>query len=590
MVCLSLTESRLETALQVAYRYRSYIDMCELRVDYLLSKTSKAIAAFPRYAQERGVAKSLLTVRRTIDGGQYEGSEDSRCQLMLDILREMPREHPFNYVDIEVDLTGSGYEQEMRALAAEKGVSVICSVHQFSPSAVDIAPLLEQCTAREGDIGKVAVKINGMGELCDVITQLHAFRARDEYKERPIIVIAIGPYGQLLRILSHRFHFHIVYCGTENSNSERLGQVDPIALRKVYCYDTITEHTALFGILGHPVQHSRSPEFHNRYFPEEQIDARYLPLMCEDVEELHRLAALLPFRGCSVTLPHKESIIRHLHTQDDDVRAIGSCNTVIMKGERWLGYNTDLYGFELPLRKLGLFADENADEHARESTNENAREHADESTRENTDESAHESSGKSADERARADGGENARASASEDTHENAHKNGAAPATTLRQDTTPALVIGAGGVARTVCHSLLRHECPLCIINRSSARLRALVHELRSTYPHAIIHAFPLSKESRAQISKFTNLIVNTTSIGMHPHEEDDPIPFYHFDGSEIVYDLIHNPQQTALLQRAERAGCRVISGIEMFWAQAQEQSRYFLKALHTLRAASPSP
>jgi len=573
MICLSLTESRLETAVQVAYRYRSYIDMCELRVDYLLSKAPQAIAIFPRYAQERGVAKSLLTLRRTIDGGQYEGDEDSRSQLMLDILREMPREHPFNYVDIEVDLTGSDYEQEMRALAAEKGVSVICSVHQFSPSAVDIVPLLEQCTAREGDIGKVALKINGMGELCDVITQLLAFRARDEYKERPIIVIAIGPYGQLLRILSHRFHFHIVYCGTENSNSERLGQVDPIALRKLYRYDTITEHTALFGILGHPVQHSRSPQFHNRYFQEEQVDARYLPLMCENIEEWWRLAALLPFRGCSVTLPHKESIIRHLHTQDDDVRAIGSCNTVIMEGERWMGYNTDLYGFELPLRKLGLFAhksgDESADEHAYEGADENARA----SSGENMHESAHNN--------ARG----NARANGNEIPHTNADESTRTHAPTHRQGAIPALVIGAGGVARTVCHSLLRHTCPLCIINRSSARLHALVHELRSTYPHAIIHAFPLSKESRAQISGFTNLIVHTTSIGMHPHEDDDPIPFYHFDGSEIVYDLIYNPHQTALLQRAERAGCRVISGIEMFWAQAQEQSAYFLKALHSLHS-----
>jgi 3-dehydroquinate dehydratase/shikimate dehydrogenase len=66
----------------------------------------------------------------------------------------------------------------------------------------------------------------------------------------------------------------------------------------------------------------------------------------------------------------------------------------------------------------------------------------------------------------------------------------------------------------------------------------------------------------------------------MIPNEERDPIEFYRFAGSETVYDLVYTPERTRLLRRAEAAGCAIISGQEMFVAQAEAQAALFAELL----------
>jgi shikimate 5-dehydrogenase len=71
------------------------------------------------------------------------------------------------------------------------------------------------------------------------------------------------------------------------------------------------------------------------------------------------------------------------------------------------------------------------------------------------------------------------------------------------------------------------------------------------------------------------DLLVNATSVGMHPRVSDTPL-----DGEQLtgrcVYDLIYNPPVTRLLRDAETAGCRTIGGLEMLVAQAHEQFHWW--------------
>jgi 3-dehydroquinate dehydratase/shikimate dehydrogenase len=75
-----------------------------------------------------------------------------------------------------------------------------------------------------------------------------------------------------------------------------------------------------------------------------------------------------------------------------------------------------------------------------------------------------------------------------------------------------------------------------------------------------------------AAIAGYRDLIVNTTTMGMHPWQDQDPLAEYEFTGREIVYDIVYNPRETLLLKRALRAGCRVIYGDAMLMAQACRQ------------------
>lgn len=101
----------------------------------------------------------------------------------------------------------------------------------------------------------------------------------------------------------------------------------------------------IFGIIGYPVAHSRSPELHNAWFRKKHIDAVYEIFEIEP----ERLSDFMKvFRekvnGASITIPYKIVIMDYLDEIDPVARKIGAVNTVINKNGKLIGYNTDIYG------------------------------------------------------------------------------------------------------------------------------------------------------------------------------------------------------------------------------------------------------
>ncbi len=82
--------------------------------------------------------------------------------------------------------------------------------------------------------------------------------------------------------------------------------------------------------------------------------------------------------------------------------------------------------------------------------------------------------------------------------------------------------------------------------------------------------------EGFAAAEGFRDLVVQATNVGMASGGEGDPAPGFNFTGKEIVYDLIYSPPMTRFLQRAQKAGCRILKGEEMLLAQAMEQFRLY--------------
>ena len=85
-------------------------------------------------------------------------------------------------------------------------------------------------------------------------------------------------------------------------------------------------------------------------------------------------------------------------------------------------------------------------------------------------------------------------------------------------------------------------------------------------------------------IEQYSDLIIQTTSIGMgvpagtiqDDEKQVDPIPFYNFHGTECVYDIIYNPEETPIMLRAKAAGCKVENGYSMLINQAYRQFSLF--------------
>jgi shikimate dehydrogenase len=113
--------------------------------------------------------------------------------------------------------------------------------------------------------------------------------------------------------------------------------------------------TLLFGVVGNPVEHSLSPVFQNLAFELTGINGVYLPLKLpkENFEEAFKGLTLLEnFKGCNVTVPFKERVLKFADFLSPEVRDIGSANTV-KKGEKGLElYNTDWIGFLRSLEEL----------------------------------------------------------------------------------------------------------------------------------------------------------------------------------------------------------------------------------------------
>lgn len=114
--------------------------------------------------------------------------------------------------------------------------------------------------------------------------------------------------------------------------------------------------TDIYGILGFPVGHSRSPAMHNAAFAALGIDAMYVPFAVPPERLAAAVAAIRPLnlRGLNVTLPHKRSIIPHLDRVEADALAIGAVNTVLDEGDALVGINTDAPGLTRALLDEGI--------------------------------------------------------------------------------------------------------------------------------------------------------------------------------------------------------------------------------------------
>jgi shikimate dehydrogenase len=116
----------------------------------------------------------------------------------------------------------------------------------------------------------------------------------------------------------------------------------------------ITGRTRLAGIMGWPVTHSRSPALHNFWIDEHGIDGAYVPLPVppEHLAQALRALPALGFRGCNLTLPHKQAALAIVDHVDPLARRIGAMNTVIVAPDGSLeGRNTDVFGFRENLRE-----------------------------------------------------------------------------------------------------------------------------------------------------------------------------------------------------------------------------------------------
>ncbi|MFC5358429.1 shikimate dehydrogenase [Azospirillum himalayense] len=116
---------------------------------------------------------------------------------------------------------------------------------------------------------------------------------------------------------------------------------------------TISGKATLAGVMGWPIGHSRSPRLHGYWLEQYGIDGAYVPLAVppDRIEQAIRALPALGFRGCNVTVPHKEAAYRTVDRLDTTAKRMGAVNTIVVGEDGSLeGRNTDGFGFIENLR------------------------------------------------------------------------------------------------------------------------------------------------------------------------------------------------------------------------------------------------
>jgi shikimate dehydrogenase len=122
-------------------------------------------------------------------------------------------------------------------------------------------------------------------------------------------------------------------------------------------------------------------------------------------------------------------------------------------------------------------------------------------------------------------------------------------------------VIGAGGAARAVAYGVLSNGGKVCLFNRSREKGEALASELGADF--RLLADFAAER---------TEILVNTTPVGMTPQVEQSPVPREQLRPGMVVMDIVYHPLKTRLLCEAEAAGCVTVDGLSMFVHQGARQ------------------
>ncbi len=313
----------------------------EFRLDYLPQPRS-GIAVIRSFLADHPECVIFATCRRHQNHGRFNGSIEEQIDLLGAAAKAGAKA-----VDLEIE---SAEQSSATVQALRSSVPLIISYHNFEATP-PLEALLRRMMRLPADAYKIATTAR---KPSDVYRLMALARAHPRNK---LIVLAMEEIGFASRILAPLHGGLFTYAAPSTAEGTAAGQVCARIMRHLYRVEKLTRSSRVYGVIADPVAHSMSPVIHNRAFQARRIDAVYLPFLVppRHLKDFMTLAEKLPVTGFSVTIPHKQRILRYLDAVDPLARRIGALNTVWRKAGKWRGTNTDAQAVAAPLaRKMRL--------------------------------------------------------------------------------------------------------------------------------------------------------------------------------------------------------------------------------------------
>lgn len=337
LVCVPIAVDTPEQALADArHAQLAGADLVEFRLDAFFEEASQIDACVNLVADSP--LPCIATCRPSWEGGEYGGDETGRAELFE---RLSTAENPPKYIDIEL-----AANTRPATAPGANAPGLILSTHDFEgrPSTLtrQLLTLRDDATASVHKIAFRARSLRDNLELFDILAQ----------RDRPTIALGMGAYGLLTRVLAPKFGGFLTFASLRPQATTAPGQPAIAELLNLYRFKSITRTTKVFGIVGDPVEHSRSPAMHNAGFERIGFDGVYLPLpVAPGYESLKATltellaSGSLDLMGLSVTMPHKENLVRLAREQGWAVDALaercGAANTLVRTADSIRVMNTD---------------------------------------------------------------------------------------------------------------------------------------------------------------------------------------------------------------------------------------------------------
>jgi len=323
---LELVLKRARTKTGLPRRLRTLPPLIELRLDWL--KDDAEIDWFLRKLRNTKPSATLIaTCRRRAAGGEYRGSIAKQLLHLAEALRA-----GCAWYDLEVESIRECSPELLDVLVGEG--KRLASAHFFGRMPRNLDRIVRKLTATSSDAIKIAAQCDS---LVDGLKVLRLAQQRPN-----VVAVPMGEIPLPLRILSVREGSAISYAPVVNATAP--GQVGLNEMEDLYRAGQLDRKTRVYGIIGDPVRHSLSPAMHNAAFHAHRMNAVYIPFLVRNLRDFIAAIEPLGVAGFSVTLPHKETILRYLDRCDPIAAEIGAVNTVAVRAGKLVGYNTDHIG------------------------------------------------------------------------------------------------------------------------------------------------------------------------------------------------------------------------------------------------------
>jgi 3-dehydroquinate dehydratase/shikimate dehydrogenase len=306
----------------------------ELRLDWLRHDSERV--RFLHWLKENRPrnATFLATCRRREGGGKLGGGVQAELYWL-----SKAREAGCSWCDLEIETLRKLPGKSLNELGLPQ--HILLSLHNFQCMPARLKSIRSADTS-DADAMKIAAHADTIGDSLRLLTMVCS--------SPNLVAVPMGEVGLPARILALREGSALAYAPIGEATAP--GQVSLHALKHLYRAHELTRRTRVYGVIGHPVGHSLSPLLHNTGFIERKVDAVYLPFLVKDLRDFLKAVPEFGIRGFSVTIPHKQSILRHLKECDPLAAEIGAVNTVVVRRDGSLyGCNTDYIGILRALEK-----------------------------------------------------------------------------------------------------------------------------------------------------------------------------------------------------------------------------------------------